>query len=127
MGARTTAQLPPGGGDVDLAALGAVLADRARVRILLALGDGRALAASVLAAEAGISTSTASSHLARLVDSGLLVVTARISRHCFSHSTRARNPLTRTVVPSARSGSVNPAGTRPKSTGTDCGSSKYPL
>lgn len=77
MGAQTTAQLPAGRGDADLAALGAVLADRARVRILLALGDGRALAASVLAAEAGVSTSTASSHLARLVDAGLLVVTAR--------------------------------------------------
>ena len=54
MGAQTTAQLPAGRGDADLAALGAVLADRARVRILLALGDGRALAASVLSAEAGV-------------------------------------------------------------------------
>ena len=67
-------------GDTDLAALGAVLAERARTRILLALGDGRALAASVLAAEAGVAPSTASAHLARLVDAGLLGVTVQ-GRH----------------------------------------------
>jgi len=64
-------------GDADLAALGAVLADRARVRILLALGDGRTLPASVLAAEAGVAASTASTHLARLADAGLLAVQVR--------------------------------------------------
>jgi DNA-binding transcriptional ArsR family regulator len=67
-------------GDADLAALGAVLGDRARARILLALGDGRALAASVLASEAGVAASTASAHLARLVDAGLLAVTVQ-GRH----------------------------------------------
>jgi DNA-binding transcriptional ArsR family regulator len=48
-------------GDADIAALGSVLSDPSRCRILLALGDGRALAASVLAAEAGVAPSTASS------------------------------------------------------------------
>jgi DNA-binding transcriptional ArsR family regulator len=67
-------------GDTDLAALGAVLAERARSRILLALGDGRALPASVLASEAGVAPSTASGHLARLVDAGLLSVTVQ-GRH----------------------------------------------
>jgi DNA-binding transcriptional ArsR family regulator len=67
-------------GDTDLAALGAVLAERARSRILLALGDGRALPASVLAAEAGVAPSTASGHLSRLVDAGLLSVTVQ-GRH----------------------------------------------
>jgi DNA-binding transcriptional ArsR family regulator len=61
-------------GDADLAALGAALADRSRARILLALGDGRALPASVLATEAGVAASTASGHLNRLVDAGLLAV-----------------------------------------------------
>jgi DNA-binding transcriptional ArsR family regulator len=61
-------------GDVDLAAVGAVLAEPARARVLLAVGDGRALAASVLAGEAGVAPSTASAHLARLVEAGLLVV-----------------------------------------------------
>src|SRR4051794_6446991 len=61
-------------GDADVAALASVLAEPARDRMLMALGDGRALAASVLAAEAGVAASTASAHLARLVDAGLLEV-----------------------------------------------------
>jgi hypothetical protein len=36
------------GGDADIASLAALLADQGRARILLALGDGRALAASRL-------------------------------------------------------------------------------
>ena len=64
---------PATGGDADLAALGAVLAEPARTRMLLALGDGRALPASMLAAEAGVAASTTSGHLARLVDAGLVV------------------------------------------------------
>src|SRR4051794_35614763 len=61
-------------GDADLAALGSVLGERAGARMLLALGDGRALPAGVLAAEARVAASTASGHLGRLVDAGLLVV-----------------------------------------------------
>lgn len=45
--------------------------------MLLALGDGRALPASVLASEAGVAASTASEHLARLVDGNLL----KVERH----------------------------------------------
>ena len=67
----------PPAGDADLAAVGAMLGEPARARILLALADGRALPASVLAGEAGVSASTASSHLAQLVDGGLLSVTPR--------------------------------------------------
>jgi DNA-binding transcriptional ArsR family regulator len=67
-------------GDVDIAATGALLGDRARARIVTALGDGRALAASALASEAGVSASTASEHLAKLVDGGLLVA-ERHGRH----------------------------------------------
>lgn len=61
-------------GDPDVAALAAVLAEPARARMLLALTDGRALPASLLAAEAGVAASTASAHLARLVDSRLVTV-----------------------------------------------------
>ena len=61
-------------GDADIAALGSVLAEPARARMLMALGDGRALAASVLASEAGIAPSTASGHLARLTEAGLVDV-----------------------------------------------------
>jgi DNA-binding transcriptional ArsR family regulator len=61
-------------GDADIASTAALLGDRARARILAALGDGRALAASVLACEAGVSASTASAHLGRLLDGGLVTV-----------------------------------------------------
>ncbi len=67
-------------GDTDIAALASVLAPRPRTRMLLALGDGRALPASVLAAEAGVASSTASAHLGRLVEAGLLTVTTQ-GRH----------------------------------------------
>jgi DNA-binding transcriptional ArsR family regulator len=59
-------------GDADIAKIGALVADPARAKILLALGDGRALPASVLADEAGVAASTASAHLGKLVDGGLL-------------------------------------------------------
>lgn len=67
-------------GDIDIAAVAGLLADRGRAQILLALGDGRALAASTLAIEAGVAASTASVHLAKLVDAGLLTV-ERHGRH----------------------------------------------
>ena len=67
-------------GDADLAVVGALLAEPARAKILLALADGRSLAASVLAAEAGVAASTASHHLARLVDADLIAATTR-GRH----------------------------------------------
>lgn len=60
--------------------MGALLADRARCRVLMALHDGRALPASVLADEAGVSRSTASGHLGKLTEAGLLTVEAH-GRH----------------------------------------------
>lgn len=60
--------------EVDIAAVAALLADPARCKVLLALDDGRALPASVLAEEAGISRPTASSHLAKLTEASLLTV-----------------------------------------------------
>ena len=61
-------------GDADIASVAALIGERARARVLMALLDGRALPASVLAAEAGIAASTASDHLAQLVGAGLLAV-----------------------------------------------------
>ena len=69
-----TASLTASRGDVDLAAIGRLLADPGRCRMLLAVSDGRDLSASALAAEAGVSASTASGHLAQLVGAGLLSV-----------------------------------------------------
>jgi DNA-binding transcriptional ArsR family regulator len=76
---RDVADLPTYG-DADIAALASLLADPARCKVLLALDDGRALPASVLADEAGISRSTASSHLGKLTEAGLLAV-ERHGRH----------------------------------------------
>lgn len=75
-------------GDADLAVVGSLLAEPARVRMLSALGDGRSLPASALAAEAGVAPSTASGHLARLVDGGLLDAESRGRRRYF----RLRGP-----------------------------------
>jgi DNA-binding transcriptional ArsR family regulator len=61
-------------GDADLSAVARLLADPGRCRMLLALDDGRALPASRLAAEAGVSPATASSHLGKLVNAGFLTV-----------------------------------------------------
>ncbi|NYE94662.1 DNA-binding transcriptional ArsR family regulator [Psychromicrobium silvestre] len=61
-------------GEVNLSRVGELFADRARSRILMALHSGKELPASTLASEAGVSRSTASSHLRKLSDGGLLAV-----------------------------------------------------
>jgi DNA-binding transcriptional ArsR family regulator len=67
-------------GDVDLARTAALIGDPGRAKVLRALADGRELAATVLAHEAGVAASTASAHLAKLVDGGLVVAESR-GRH----------------------------------------------
>lgn len=57
-----------------IAAVAALIGDPARANMLTALMDGRALTASELAAAGGIAPPTASGHLSRLVDAGLLAV-----------------------------------------------------
>jgi DNA-binding transcriptional ArsR family regulator len=61
-------------GDANIAVLATLLADQTRVSILMALADERALPAGDLARQARVNASTASAHLAKLVESGLLVV-----------------------------------------------------
>lgn len=65
---------------VELAALAALLADRTRAGICLALVDGRAWTAGELARHTGVAPSTATEHLDRLRDGGL-VVEHRQGRH----------------------------------------------
>ncbi|MEU5614638.1 ArsR/SmtB family transcription factor [Streptomyces sparsogenes] len=60
--------------DADIARAAAAIADPSRARVLRALAEGRALPASVLAAEAGVSASTVSGHLALLLESGVVRV-----------------------------------------------------
>ncbi|WP_028935401.1 ArsR/SmtB family transcription factor [Pseudonocardia spinosispora] len=61
-------------GDADLARVAALMADRGRAAILLVLLGGRPQSASALADAAGMSRPSASGHLRKLVDGGLLVV-----------------------------------------------------
>ena len=64
----------------DLPRIAATVGDASRIRILALLMEGRALTAKELALGAGIEPATATSHLKRLVDDGLLASTAQ-GRH----------------------------------------------
>lgn len=64
----------------DIARIASLVGDPARANMLTALMSGAALTASELALEAGVSLPTASSHLARLREGGLLTVASQ-GRH----------------------------------------------
>lgn len=64
----------------DIARIAALIGDPARANILTALMSGKALTASELAQEAGVSLQTTSSHLARL-DGGGLISARKSGRH----------------------------------------------
>jgi DNA-binding transcriptional ArsR family regulator len=66
--------------DADIASVAGLLADPARVRMLDTLLAGRALSAGELARCAGVTPPTASAHLRRLLEGGLLSVQAQ-GRH----------------------------------------------
>lgn len=63
-----------------LTRIGALLADETRARVLTVLTDGRARTGGELARYAGVAPSTASEHLSRLLDAGLVRVDAQ-GRH----------------------------------------------
>jgi DNA-binding transcriptional ArsR family regulator len=63
-----------------LAEIGALIGDPGRANMLDALMDGRALTAKELSAAAGVTPQTASGHLTRLLEAGLVAVTAQ-GRH----------------------------------------------
>jgi len=64
----------------DIARIASLVGDPARANMLTALMAGTALTASELALEAGVSLPTASSHLAKLTEGGLLAVVSE-GRH----------------------------------------------
>ena len=55
----------------DIARIGALIGDLARANMLTALMSGKALTATELAAEAGVTAQTASAHLSKLAEAGL--------------------------------------------------------
>jgi DNA-binding transcriptional ArsR family regulator len=69
--------------DADLAAGAGAIADPARAAMLDALLDGAPRSAGALAREAGVAASTASHHLGRLLDAGLIVVEPDGRRRAF--------------------------------------------
>lgn len=66
--------------DSDIAPIAALMADRARAAMLTALLDGRPLSAGELAKIGGVTAQTASGHLGKLLDGGLVTV-VRQGRH----------------------------------------------
>ena len=69
-----TLRTEPARGEPDIARIATAFADPRRVRVLMALADGRALPAGRLAEEAGVAASTISNHLAVLLDHELVTV-----------------------------------------------------
>lgn len=67
-------------GTYDLASIASLVGDASRAAMLTALMDGRAHTATELAMRAGVTPSTASSHLSRLTAGGLVDI-ARQGRH----------------------------------------------
>jgi DNA-binding transcriptional ArsR family regulator len=63
-----------------LAEIGALIGDPGRANMLDALMDGRALTARELAGAAGVAPQTASGHLSKLIDAGLVVMSPQ-GRH----------------------------------------------
>ena len=70
----------------DIALVASLVGDPARTNMLTALMSGRALTATELAQEAGVTPQTASSHIAKLQDGGL-VATEKQGRHRYHRLT----------------------------------------
>jgi DNA-binding transcriptional ArsR family regulator len=100
-----------------MAAVAALVGDTARARMLDALCDGHALTAGELAYTAGIAPPTASLHLAKMVDGGLLAV-ARQGRHRYYRlaSTRVGAMIEQIMLVAAIDG---PPRYRPRTLGDD--------
>ncbi|MDT7625924.1 MAG: hypothetical protein QOF99_6825 [Pseudonocardiales bacterium] len=75
--------------DRDLAAVAVLFGDPARLAMLAALAGGRALPAGELARQAGVRPATATAHLRKLVDGGLVRVRVQ-GRHRYHELAGAR-------------------------------------
>jgi DNA-binding transcriptional ArsR family regulator len=77
------------GMEPDISSVAALISEPARGQILITLLDGRSLPATELAHRAGITCQTASSHLAKLTEGGLLQVIPQ-GRHRYYRIANAR-------------------------------------
>lgn len=81
-----------------LAQIGALVGEPARTAMLVTLMDGRSLTAGELAHASGVTPATASGHLARMVDGGLLCVTAQGRHRYFRLATPAVARMIETMM-----------------------------
>ena len=95
----------------DIARIASLVGDPARASMLTALLDGGALTASELAQEAGVTLPTASSHLSRLTQGGLLTLAAQGRHRYFSLAGPHVAAMLETIMGVAAS--VGPQRTRP--------------
>jgi DNA-binding transcriptional ArsR family regulator len=100
---------------IDIAALAGLLADSSRAAMLQALMDRRARTAGELARLAKIAPSTASQHLGRLIDGGLLAAEAQ-GRHRYY---RLAGPRVAVLLESMMAFAPAPIGTSAPNVGFD--------
>jgi DNA-binding transcriptional ArsR family regulator len=92
----------------NLAGVAALLADRSRASICMALLDGRAWTIGELSRQAGVGASTASEHVARLAEGGL-VQAVRQGRHTY---VRLADPRTADLIEDLASYAPGPGSVR---------------
>ncbi|HTV67640.1 MAG TPA: winged helix-turn-helix domain-containing protein [Rhizobiaceae bacterium] len=95
----------------DIAKIASLVGDPARANMLTALLDGGALTASELALEAGVGLPTASSHLAKLTEGGLLTLAAQGRHRYYSLAGRQVAAMLESIMGVASA--VGPKRTRP--------------
>jgi DNA-binding transcriptional ArsR family regulator len=93
----------------DLARIASTIGDARRIQMLSLLTEGRALTAKELALGAGIEPATATSHLKRLVDDGLLEVTSQGRHKYFRFTSDQVAQLVETLMCLAPRRSTQPA------------------
>ena len=97
----------------DIASVASLIGDRGRAQMLLALMTGRAHTATELAVSAGITKSTASTHLGKLLDARLVTVAAQGRHRYFRLADRGvADLLERLIVVTERRGRTQSFGPR---------------
>jgi DNA-binding transcriptional ArsR family regulator len=95
----------------DISRIASLVGDPARANMLTALMDGGALTASELALEAGVTAQTASSHLGKLMEGGLLSLSAQGRHRYYSLANPQVAAMLESIIGVAAA--VGPQRTRP--------------
>ncbi len=98
--------------NLDVSKIAKLLGDASRVEMISSLIDGRSLTARELAQGAGVSASTASFHLGKLVDAGLLVVFAQGRHHFYRLASGEVGEALQALLRITPSGKAKPAARR---------------